>query len=369
MKKQKITYSESGVSYASMDPIKRLAQKASKETAAHLVKSGFQEVEDTKGESAYVWKQGSIYMASVIEGLGTKNLVAEAMRAITGKTYYDTIGHDTIAAIINDLTTVGAKPLVIHAYWAVGDSKWLDDNERMKDLVKGWKNGCDLAEVSWGGGETPTLNGIINPNTIDLGGSAVGIIINEKRLLTDKKIQAGDRILMLKSNGINANGISLARAVAVRLPEGYATKLGNGTLYGEALLSKTNIYAKLVQELLDNGIDIHYLSNITGHGLRKIMRAKREFCYVLENIFEPQELFAFLMQHSGLSEKEMYETYNMGMDYAIYLPQQYIQKAQEIIRQNGYESIDAGYLMTGKRQVIIKPRNITLEGESLQLKV
>lgn len=369
MKKQKITYSESGVSYASMDPIKRLAQKSSKETAAHLLKSGFQEVEDTKGESAYVWKQGSVYMASVIEGLGTKNLVADAMRPITGKTYYDTIGHDTIAAIINDLSTVGAKPLVIHAYWAVGDSKWLDDGERMEDLVKGWKSGCDLAEISWGGGETPTLKGIVNPSTIDLGGSAVGIITDEKRLLTDKKIRAGDRILMLKSNGINANGISLARAIADRLPEGYSTKLPGGTLYGDALLTRTNIYAKVIQDLLDNCIDIHYLSNITGHGLRKVMRAKQEFSYVLEKIFEPQELFSFLQEHAGLSEKEMYETYNMGMDYAIYLPREEIVKAQAIIKQNGFESIDAGYVMAGKRQVIINPKDIIFEGESLQLKV
>lgn len=368
MKKQKITYSESGVSYASMDPVKRLAQKASKETAAHLLKSGFQEIKDTKGESAYVWKQGSVYMASVIEGLGTKNLVADAMRKITGKTYYDIIGHDTIAAVINDLTTVGAKPLVIHAYWAVGDSEWLDDIERMEDLVKGWKSGCDLAEVSWGGGETPTLKGIVNPSTIDLGGSAVGIIVNEKRLLTDKRIQAGDRILMLKSNGINANGISLARAVADQLPEGYATKLQGGTLYGEALLTKSNIYAKVINDILDNGIDIHYISNITGHGLRKVMRANQEFSYVLEKIFEPQELFVFLKEHAGLSEKEMYETYNMGMDYAVFLSKKDIEKARAIIRQNGFESLDAGYVMTGKRQVIIKQKDIILEGESLQLK-
>lgn len=368
MKKQKITYSESGVSYASMDPIKRLAQKASKETAAHLLKSGFQEVEETKGESAYVWKQGPVYMASVIEGLGTKNLVADAMRKITGKTYYDIIGHDTIAAVINDLTTVGAKPLVIHAYWAVGDSIWLDDNVRMEDLVKGWKSGCDLAEVSWGGGETPTLKGIVNPSTIDLGGSAVGIIADEKRLLTDKRIQTGDRILMLKSNGINANGISLARAVADQLPEGYATKLPDGTLYGDALLTKSNIYAKVINDLLDNGIDIHYISNITGHGLRKVMRAKQEFSYVLEKIFEPQELFVFLKEHAGLSEKEMYETYNMGMDYAVFLPEENIERAQELIKKAGFESINAGYIKTGKRQVIIKPKDIILEGESLQLK-
>jgi phosphoribosylformylglycinamidine cyclo-ligase len=173
---------------------------------------------------------------------------------------------------------------------------------------------------------------------------------------------------MLKSNGINANGISLARAIVKQLPQGYATKLPDGTLYGEALLAKTNIYAKLIQDLLDNNIDIHYISNITGHGLRKVMRAKQEFSYVLEKIFEPQKLFIFIQNQAGLTDKEMYETYNMGMDYAIYLSKQDAEKAQAIIKQNGFESIDAGYIKSGKRQVIIEPKTIVLEGESLQLK-
>ncbi len=368
MKNPKITYSQVGDNYDTKDPVKILAQTAAKITGQNLLKHGFQEVSETRGESAYVWKQGNIHMASVIEGLGTKNLIADGMRKITGKTYYDIIGHDTVATIINDLVSVGAKPLVLHAYWAVENNDWLQDSTRMADLIRGFASGCDIAGVSWGGGETPTLKGIIMPDTIDLGGAAIGIIDKEEKLITDKKLREGDRILLVKSNGINANGASLARAVSEKLEKGYAAKLKNGIMYGDALLTKSNIYAKVVSDLLENGIDIHYISNITGHGLRKVMRAKQEFSYILEKIFEPQELFVFLKEHAGLSDKEMYETYNMGMDYAIFLPEENIEKAQAIVRQNGFESIDAGYIMTGKRQVIIKQKNIILEGESLQLK-
>jgi phosphoribosylformylglycinamidine cyclo-ligase len=368
MSKQKITYSEAGVNYASIDPVKTLAQEASMDTARHLRVSGFEEVEATRGESAYVWQQGDIWMASVIEGLGTKNLVADAMHALTGKTYYENIGHDTVATIINDLVSVGAKSLAIHAYWAVGESKWFEEKERVEALVAGWKNACDIAGVSWGGGETPALSGIVQPGTIDLGGSAVGIITSKERLITENKLRAGDRILMIKSTGINANGITLARSVADRLGEGFGTKMRDGILYGEALLNKSNIYAKLVQDLLEEGIDIHYISNITGHGLRKIMRGKGEFSYVLENIFEAQEVFGFIQEHAGLTDKEMYETYNMGMDYAIFLPEEDVSKAQSVVEKNGFTSIDAGYVDRGERRVIIKSKNVILEGDSLKLK-
>src|SRR3990167_7213197 len=160
MKKQKITYSQVGDDYSTKDPIKKLAQNAASSTAKNL-KNGFEEIADSRGESAYVWKQGDIYMASVIEGLGTKTLVADTL----GEKYYEVVGHDTVATIINDLVSVGAKPLVIHAYWAIEDNSWLANQERMESLIKGWTDAVNLAGASWGGGETPTLKGIINPDT------------------------------------------------------------------------------------------------------------------------------------------------------------------------------------------------------------
>jgi phosphoribosylformylglycinamidine cyclo-ligase len=300
--------------------------------------------------------------------LGTKNLVADEMRKTTGKTYYETIAHDTIAMIINDLITVGAVPLVLHAYWAVGESSFLADKKRMTDFIKGWKSACDISGVSWGGGETPTLKGIISPGTIDLGGSAVGIIKSKKQLITERRLKSGDTILFLKSNGVNANGISLTRAVAKELQHGYATKLPSGEMYGEAILHKTNIYAKLIQSLFAANIDLHYISNITGHGLRKLMRACQDYTYVIEDIFDPQELFLFIQKEAHLSDFEMYETYNMGMDYALFLAEKDVEKAQEVIRRNGFESLKAGYVEKGKKQVFIRPKKLSYGGETLDLR-
>lgn len=368
MKKAKITYSQVGDNYDTKDPVKKLAQTAARETGVNLKKHGFTEIPDTRGESAYVWKQGKTLMASVVEGLGTKNLVADETRKITGKTYYDVIGHDTVATIINDLASVGATPLVLEAYWAIEDNSWLQDKLRMKDFISGWKSACNLARVSWGGGETPTLKQIIIPGTVDLGGAAVGMVKPRSRLITDRKLKAGDRILLLKSNGINANGLSLARAVAKKLPQGYGTKISSGEIYGEALLTKTNIYTQLLETLFKAGIRIHYLANITGHGLRKIMRARQTFTYILKEIFEPQEVFLFIQKHAHLPNFEMYQTFNMGMDYALFLPEKELKNAQNIIKKSGFDSLEAGWVERGEKQVIIKPKNLIYKAETLDLR-
>ena len=372
-KQTSLTYSKSGVNYQSLDPVKKLAQESARKTWKNLEKNGFREIPNTRGESAFVWSQGNVLMASVIEGLGTKNLVADETGKIVNpersrRTYYDVIGHDTVATIINDLISVGARPLTINAYWATGNSNWFKNIKRTKDLIKGWESACNLTGITWGGGETPTLKGIINEDSIDLGGSAIGIISPTKNLITDKKLRSADRILLLKSNGINANGLSLAREVAKKLPKGYATKLKNGKMYGETLLTKTNIYAKLIEELLKNKIDIHYISNITGHGLRKIMRARPNFTYVIEKIFEPQEVFLFIQKHANLSDYEMYQTFNMGMDYALFIPEEYVRKTQSIIKRHKFESIDAGYVENGKKQVVIKSKNIVFGKNTLRLR-
>ena len=206
--KKKITYSQVGDNYTTKDPIKKLFQESARATGLNLRKHGFSEVTDTRGESGYVWKQGNVWMASVIEGLGTKNLIADGTRKITGKTYYDVIANDTVATIINDLVSVGAIPLVLHAYWAIENNDWLSDRQRMTDLIKGWKKACDIAGVSWGGGETPTLKQIIVPGTAEFGGSAIGIIRSKKHLITDKKLKAGDRIILIKT-AVRRNRISL----------------------------------------------------------------------------------------------------------------------------------------------------------------
>ncbi|MCL4339174.1 AIR synthase related protein [Patescibacteria group bacterium] len=368
VKDKTITYSQVGDNYATKDPVLRYALSQAKKTGNNLKSCGFEELEGFRGESAFVWDQGKYFMASVTECLGTKNLIADEMRKHTGKTYYDVIAQDTVATFINDLVTVGAKPLVVNAYWAIGDNKFICDKRKMTDFINGWTNACNLAGAVWGGGETSTLKGIIFPDTADLAGSAVGIISPKERLISERKLKGGDRILFLKSNGINANGVSLARSLAGKLTGGYKSRLDNGLSFGEALLSPTNIYANLVQDLLNHNIDIHYIVNITGHGLRKLMRARQKFTYIVEKIFKPTGVFSFIKNNLHLSDHEMYQTFNMGMDYALFMPAGDTEKAQNIIKSNKFESIVAGYIKKGTREVVIKPKNIIYKSESYSIK-
>jgi len=363
-----ITYKTAGVNYASLDPAKQLAGRAAAKTGKNLRKHGVQELAESRGESAYVFKVGNTLMATVIEGLGTKHLVADAMRKITKKTYYDAVAYDTVACVLNDLVTVGAQPLVMHAYWGVGSSDWFEDKSRIQDFVKGWKKACDDAGASWGGGETPTNKGIVDPERIDLAGSAVGIIRKPKHLISEKKMCSGDHVLLLKSSGINANGLTLARKITESLPKGYAAKLPSGQLYGEALLKPQHLYARLVNALLDQNIDIHYIANITGHGWRKIMRARRPFTYLMHKVPDCGELFRFIQDHAELDDEQMYGTFNMGADYAIMLPKRSVAKAQSIIKKLKFDSIDAGIVQKGKKQVIIKPLKIVYKGGMLKIR-
>lgn len=368
MKKRSITYASTGVNYDAMDPLKRLAQLKGKETSKNLKSFAMREVEASRGESAYVWEERDAYRALVIEGLGTKNRVADETRKITGKTYYDAIAQDTVAMIVNDLIVVGAAPQVVNAYFAVGSSDWFSDEKRAKDLVTGWASACTIAGAVWGGGETPTLKGIVEPDTIDLAGSAVGIIQPKKRLLLGEKLTPGDAILLVESSGIHANGLTLARAVADKLPKGYATKLSDGSMYGDALLQPTHIYAKFVDSLFDEGVSLHYLVNITGHGWRKLMRANRDFTYVIEKIPKPQPVFAFIQHHSGNDDMEMYGNFNMGAGFAVYMSQKDVKKAQHIASKYRLQTWHAGYIESGQKQVIIKPRKITFSAQSLAVR-
>ncbi len=364
---RKLTYSQVGDDYDNIkDPVKKLAQKFAKSTTINLIKKGFKEVSETRGESAYVWQQGDIHMAFAVEGLGTKNLIADKIDA--GEKYYQSIAYDAVATIINDLVSVGANPLVLNAYWAIPNNNWLKNKKRIESLILGWKKACDAAGVSWGGGETATLNGIIKNGTVDLGGAAVGIIRNKKRLLIDTNLKTSDRVVFLRSNGINSNGISLVRALEKRLPQGYLTKLGNGKTFGDEALRKSNIYAKLINRILDLGIRLHYISNITGHGLRKIMRSERNFTYIIEKIIAPPELFNFIQEKLKLSDYEMYQTFNMGMDYALFVDKKDVDRTLDVIKKEGFSGINAGYIKIGKRQVLIKPKNIVYEGKTLKLR-
>ena len=98
------------------------------------------------------------------------------------------------------------------------------------------------------------------------------------------------------------------------------------------------------------------------------MRARGEFTYIIEKVFNPQEVFTFIQKHAGLSDYEIYQTLNMGQDYAIFLPESHVKKAQQIIKNNKLSSLDAGHVEVGPRQVIIRPKNITFGSETLDLR-
>lgn len=366
--RKKINYSQTGVDYSVMDPLKKMAQQTGKQTSKNLLNFGFKEVPESRGESAYVWEEKDCYRAFVIEGLGTKNLVADEVSRITGKIYYEALAQDTVAAIVNDIITVGAMPQVVNAYFGSGGPNWFSDTARLQALVEGWAKACNLAGATWGGGETPGLAGIINPETLDLAGACIGIIKPKTRLTMGDKIQENDTILLLESSGIHTNGLSLARAVAQKLPEGYTAKLPDGKAYGETLLIPSHIYVSIVRNLQEAGIDIHYMVNITGHGWRKLMRANHDYTYLITQIPQIPQIFDFIQEKSNSSDLNMYGTFNMGAGFAVYLSPDQAETAVKIAQKNNFNCWRAGIVKNGPKQVVIKPKNIIFEKETLNLR-
>src|SRR5882757_1577379 len=189
-----LSYESSGVRYDQLDAFKRACQKAARTTAGELIAHGYTEPATTRGESAYLIEAADHYLAHVEVGLGTKNLVADAVYAQTGKCFYDEIAIDAVATIVNDLVTCGARPISVAMHAAVGDSGWFTDTLRMQSLVDGWAEGCHRAGAVWGGGETPTLKGQIDPATIVLAGSAIGKITPKSQRITGDVCE-GDAII------------------------------------------------------------------------------------------------------------------------------------------------------------------------------
>jgi len=370
-----MTYAGTGVNYDAMDPFKRMAQLAARETARNIGRLNggeFREFEASRGESAYLIEAAKSYFAHVEEGLGTKNLVADAMYALTGKSYYDQIAQDTVAMIVNDLVTLGALPLSVAMHLAVGSSDWFNDEKRSQDLINGWKRACDLAGCTWGGGETPTLKGVVTPEAVVLSGSAIGIVKPKERLIAPN-IQHGDAIVAFESSGIHANGLTLARTIADKLPDGYLTKLPDGRTYGETLLDPTHIYVAAVERCLDAGIDIHYAVNVTGHGWRKLMRATQPFAYIVEDLPWQPPIFAFIQEHGPVDDAEVFGNLNMGIGFAVYVPPEQVGRVFQALeplqwnRKTNYFLADIiGHIeKSDEKKVVIKPKGLEYSGATL----
>jgi len=271
--------------------------------------------------------------------------------------------------IVNDMITLGALPLSVAMHLAVGESGWFDNAARRKSLIAGWLNACNLARCNWGGGETPTLKDIVIPGTFVLSGSAIGIITDKRNLISANKIRHDDAIIMIGSSGIHANGLTLARAIAKKLPDGYLTKMDDGRSYGETLLDPTYIYVALIEECQKQGVDIHYAVNITGHGWRKLMRATKPFQYVIEKLPQQPQIFDVIQKYGNIEDREMFGNFNMGAGFALYVPYSNVHKTLRIARESGYNAIYCGYVhQSNTKKVIISPKNIEFLGNTLAVR-
>ncbi|MEJ6001883.1 AIR synthase related protein [Paucibacter soli] len=363
-----LSYEQAGVNYDLIDPLKVSAQRAAAATAVHMGAHGFSEVTASRGESAYVLDVGPFYLASIVECLGSKTLVADEMNKLTGKNYYDGIAQDTIAMAVNDLITVGATPLVVQAYWAAGGSDWFGNAERAQTLVAGWKKACDICQVSWGGGETPALAGIVEEGRIDLAASCTGIINPKSRLSVGDELAAGDAIVLLASSGIHANGLSLARKLVERLPQGYLTEVEPGLSYGEALLAPTVLYSPVTEALYKAGIQPHYCANITGHGWRKLLRHPAQFTYRIHTVPPVTPVLKFMQEHAKQDDREAYSTLNMGAGFAIFVKAEDAERTVAVAKACGIAAWVAGALEDGPKQLLIEPLNIRFSDDDLQLR-
>jgi phosphoribosylformylglycinamidine cyclo-ligase len=364
-----LTYDQAGVNYDQIDPLKVAAQRAAAATATQLSRHGFSEVAASRGESAYVVDVGPFYLASIVECLGSKALVADEMARLTGKSYYDAIAQDTIAMAVNDLITVGATPLVVQAYWAAGGSEWFGDAMRAQALVAGWKKACEACGVAWGGGETPALAGIVEAGRIDLAASCTGIVQPKTRLSVGDRLGAGDAIVFLAASGIHANGLSLARKLVERLPQGWLTPVdAAGTPYGEALLAPTPLYSPVTEALWAAGIAPHYCANVTGHGWRKLLRHPAAFTYRVHRVPPVPPVLSFIARHAGHDAREAYSTFNMGAGFALFVAADDAARTVEVARGVGVESWVAGRVEAGPKQLIVEPLDLVFGADDLALR-
>jgi len=361
------SYRDAGVDYASLDAGKRLAMAKALSTSPMLAAHGARALDASRGEPAFVFELEGRAFAFVLEGLGTKSVIARQVQERYGSNRFADVAYDTVAAIVNDLCCAGALPLVVNAYFATGSSDWYREPERAQALLEGWRKGCADAGCAWGGGESPTLPGLVAEGDIELAGAAVGAVPAGATPILGQELRAGDEILLIGSSGLHANGASLARMVAARLRDGYATKLASGEQLGDALLEPSLIYAPLVGAILQAGLQPSYISHVTGHGLLKLMRPPRELTYRIEALPRVPEVLELLVAEAGLDARAAYSTFNMGAGLALYCEQRRSEPIAALAAELGYECMRAGRVEEGARRVVLEPLGVSFDGSELEL--
>ena len=280
------------------------------------------------------------------DGVGTKQRLAQLMDK------HDTVGIDCVAMCVNDIVCCGAKPIAFLDYIAIGKN----DPEKVATLVSGVAEGCVQSGCALIGGETAEHPGTMEADDYDLAGFAVGIVDKEK-VINQNDMKAGDVVLALPSSGCHSNGYSLVRKVFdvenADLNEYYEEL---GTTLGEALLTPTIIYVKPVLAAIE-AAEVHGVSHITGGGFyENIPRCIPEgLCAKIDkSAIKVTPIFNLLQRVGNIPERDMYNTYNMGVGMALIVSKETADKAVAALATEGVEAYVIGEIIENEEQIILE---------------
>ena len=285
-------------------------------------------------------------LVSGTDGVGTKLKLA----FLTGK--HDTVGIDCVAMCVNDIICSGAKPLFFLDYIACGKNQ----PEKIAEIVSGVAEGCVQAGAELVGGETAEMPGFYPEDEYDLAGFAVGIVDKDK-IIDNRSMKSGDVMIALPSSGVHSNGFSLVRKVFdvenADLNAPFA-ELGGRSL-GETLLTPTRIYVKPVLELIEK-TTVKGISHITGGGFyENIPRSVPDgLCAVIEkkNV-RVLPVFDLIMKRGGIDERDMFNTFNMGVGMSVVVAKDDADKAIEILQAAGEKAYVLGEITRGDEKIRI----------------
>ena len=286
-------------------------------------------------------------LVSGTDGVGTKLKLAFLMDK------HNTVGIDCVAMCVNDIICCGAKPLFFLDYIACGKNI----PEKIASIVSGVCEGCVQSGAALIGGETAEHPGMMPVADYDLAGFAVGIV-DKKKILDNNTVSAGDVVIALPSTGVHSNGFSLVRKVFdIENCDltAYKDELGGKTL-GETLLTPTKIYVKPVLALIDK-VNVHAISHITGGGFyENIPRSlpKGYSVKVDKSALKILPIFDLIQKVGGISERDMFNTYNMGVGMSIVVAKEDADKAIEVLKANGEDAYIIGSVIESDEGVIIE---------------
>lgn len=367
-KKPKSEYAKAGVNYTIMEPFKMAMIETGKKTLKFPNKRGvFINKDATHAHGAvfeYHGKESHIWCQTQ-EDLGNKNWIAEWMYQKTGKSYYNSIAIDTALIVVNDVIAQGAMPVVFTDQLEASSSEWYGDKKRAKDFANGFLKICKEVGMALPAGESASVTYLINPKNpvkdiASLSGSVTGIVIPKENLITGKKLAVGDHIIGVTSSGLHANGISLVIKKALELPKQFLTKLPNGNTLGEEALIPTRSYVALIEALQKNKVKIHALLPGTGDGVGKIAFDKRPYTYRIHSWLTVPPLFKFFNKQLKIPLEDCLKTFNWGVGFYIFIPQEEVEKVLKIGKKVGYKLADIGLVEKGERKVVFEPGDITL---------